>query len=348
MEASDLSAPARNLWYMCDFSANIRLGQLRHHVLLGEPIVLGRTRSGDIFALRDICPHRAVPLSKGRLTSDNRIECPYHGWRFGTDGACVEIPSLAPGQSFETERICVRKYDVIEQDGLIWVYMPAGDETTSRSKVFPPKVDSMDTKPRWKEKQTFHCSIDHAVIGLMDPVHAAFVHRHWWWHRPIRLKKKHYAPLSHGFVMTRHRPTKPAYGLLGDVTTEITFELPSTRLETVTGNLFGRAFRLISLTVCTPRDLDHTDVFQVFYWPSWLSFILPIFWLVGRTFIADDRRIVESQREGLHYSKSLMLIPDADQPAIWYHRIKKAWIESLVGGERFTNPMQERTVWWRS
>ena len=186
-----------------------------------------------------------------------------------------------------------------------------------------------DTVPRWHETQAFLCDIDHAVIGLMDPAHAAYVHDHWWWKRKARLKEKHYAPLPTGFVMTPHKPSKPAYSLLGDVTTEITFELPSTRFEIIKGRLFGKEFTVVGLTVCTPRDADHTDVIQVFYWPAWLSFIRPFFTILGPTFIADDRKIVELQREGLKFQPNLMLIQDADQPAIWYHRVKKAWADSL-------------------
>ena len=70
---------------------------------------------------------------------------------------------------------------------------------------------------------------------------------------------------------------------------------------------------------------DNTDIIQVFYWPGWLFFIKPFFWLLGPTFIGDDRKIVELQREGLKFSPNLMLIQDSDQPAIWYSRIKKAW-----------------------
>ena len=155
--------------------------------------------------------------------------------------------------------------------------------------------------PRWTETQTFPCDIDHAVIGLMDPAHGPYVHAHWWWKKTPRVKEKHYAPLPFGFVMTAHKPSKPVYSLLGDVTTEITFELPSTRFEIIKGRLFGKPFTVIGLTVCTPRDAERTDIIQVFYWPGWLSFIRPFFMALGPTFIADDRKIVELQREGLKF-----------------------------------------------
>ena len=335
----------RDLWYMPALASSLKRGDMRREMLLGEPVLLGRGHDGEVFALRDICPHRGVPLSAGRIKSDNSVECPYHGWRFRKDGVCSAIPSLVAGQDFEPEKIKVRSYPAREQDGLVWVYMAATPGAAPRSE--PPRVGS-DHKMRWTEIQNFACGIDHAVIGLMDPAHGPYVHAHWWWKKTPRVKEKHYAPLPNGFVMTRHKPSKPVYSLLGDVETEITFELPSTRFEILTGELLGMPFKVVGLTVCTPRETGSTDVIQVFYWPGWLNFLYPIFWAVGRTFIGDDRKIVELQREGLKFSPNLMLIQDSDQPAIWYHRIKKAWAESVENGTEFVNPVQERTLRWRS
>jgi phenylpropionate dioxygenase-like ring-hydroxylating dioxygenase large terminal subunit len=343
--------PLRGLWYMPALAASLKPGQMRREMLLGEPVLLGRMRDGQAFAIRDICPHRGVPLSAGRILAENTVECPYHGWRFRRDGVCSAIPSLVDGQDLDPEKIRVRSYPLREQDGLLWLYVAARNEAP---KFEPPRVPDVNLGratnqiPRWSETQIFSCDIDHAVIGLMDPAHAAYVHDHWWWKRTPRLKEKHYAPLPTGFVMTPHRPSKPAYSLLGDVTTEITFELPSTRFEVIKGRLFGKAFTVVGLTVCTPREAEATAVIQIFYWPRWLFFIRPFFTTLGPTFIADDRKIVEMQREGLRFSPNLMLIQDADQPAIWYHRVKKAWAEALENGTEFVNPVQERTLRWRS
>ena len=341
----DTAEPLRDLWYMPALASSLAPGAMRREMLLGEPVLLGRMRDGAAFAIRDICPHRGVPLSAGKILAENTVQCPYHGWRFRRDGVCSAIPSLVEGQDLDPAKIRVRHYPVREREGLLWVYVAAKNEAP---KADPPSVPISDPHPRWTEIQTFRCDIDHAVIGLMDPVHAAYVHDHWWWKRTPRAKEKHYAPLPTGFVMTPHKPTKPAYSLLGDVTTEITFELPSTRFEIIKGRLFGKAFTVVGLTLCTPREADATSIIQVFYWPAWLSFIRPFFMALGPTFIADDRKMVELQREGLKFSPNLMLIQDSDQPAIWYHRVKKAWADSLESGTEFVNPVQERTLRWKS
>jgi phenylpropionate dioxygenase-like ring-hydroxylating dioxygenase large terminal subunit len=340
----------RDLWYMAGLARPVLRGDMTRVMLLGEPVLIGRMKDGTAFALRDICPHRGVPLSAGKVMPEGAVECPYHGWRFRADGQCSLIPSLVGGEAIKPESVRVRAYPVREQDGLIWVYMAAPGRESAAPTSEPPRVpQAAGSRPRWSESQTFHCAIDHAVIGLMDPAHAPYVHGRWWWRVTPREKQKHYAPLPNGFVMTRHAPTKGAYKLLGgDVSTEITFELPSVRFENITGRLLGRRIAVTGLTTCTPIDAQTTEVTQIFYWPAWLGFIKPFFWALGRTFLGDDRRMVELQREGLKFDPRLMLIQDADVPAMWYNRLKKAWAESTTTGAPFVNPLKETTLKWRS
>jgi phenylpropionate dioxygenase-like ring-hydroxylating dioxygenase large terminal subunit len=339
----------RDCWYMAAMARDIKRGAVKHKLLLDEPVMIGRTNDGEAFALRDICPHRGIPLSYGQIKSDNTVECPYHGWRFRKDGVCALIPSKVDGQDLvDPSKIRVRSYPVREQDGLIWVYFAQNEREAPKNE--PPRVPIPNAKPRWLESQLFPCGIDHAVVGLMDPAHAPYVHGRWWWRVKPREKVKKYGPLPNGFVMLRHAPSKHAYRLLGgaNVSTEITFELPSTRFENIRGTLFGRQIDVSGITVCTPIDANNTQVTQIFYWPAWLAFLKPFFMAIGPTFLGDDRRVVEMQKEGLKYNPPLMLIQDSDVPAMWYHRLKKAWTDSTMNGTPFVNPVKERTLRWRS
>src|SRR3984957_10333740 len=97
----------RGLWYMTALGKSPARRQMRRELLWGEPVLVGRLKSGEAFALRDICPHRGVPLSAGRILANNTVECPYHGWRFKKDGACSKIPSLTGHEDLEEENIRV-------------------------------------------------------------------------------------------------------------------------------------------------------------------------------------------------------------------------------------------------
>jgi phenylpropionate dioxygenase-like ring-hydroxylating dioxygenase large terminal subunit len=69
---------------------------------------------------------------------------------------------------------------------------------------------------------------------------------------------------------------------------------------------------------------------------------------VARVFLGQDRQMVTLQKEGLKHNPRLMLIQDADLPAIWYYRLKKEWSEAATAGRPFVNPVQEATLRWRS
>lgn len=350
-DAAGPSAFLRDLWYRAAAADAVRPGRLCRRILLGEPIMLCRARDGLVFALRDVCPHRGVPLSAGRLLEEKMVECCYHGWRFAADGVCRFIPSLVDGQDFDPSRIRVRSYPLCEQDGQLWVFMAAPGHEGNAPAVPPPKVPlTGHATPRLVETQRFGCAMDHAVVGLMDPAHGPFVHQGWYWRtqRSIHAKAKRFAPSPRGFSMVAHRPSSNsfAYRLLGrEVTTEIRFELPGVRFEYIRAG----AMEIVGLTTCTPVDGDTTEVVQTFYWNrAWLDLARPILRPFARAFLNQDRAMVELQREGIRFNPRLMLIPDADVPAMWYQRLKKAWTASVETGEAFVNPVPETTLQWRS
>ena len=52
-------------WYVAMRSDRLRAGHTATATLLGIPLLLGRTRDNKLFAMRDSCPHRGIPLSFG-------------------------------------------------------------------------------------------------------------------------------------------------------------------------------------------------------------------------------------------------------------------------------------------
>jgi phenylpropionate dioxygenase-like ring-hydroxylating dioxygenase large terminal subunit len=87
--------------------------------LLGEPLVLWRDSAGTARAFSDLCIHRGTALSLGTVEGDE-IVCPYHGWRYGTTGACVAIPQL-PDPTRVPAKARARRFETREALGLVWV-----------------------------------------------------------------------------------------------------------------------------------------------------------------------------------------------------------------------------------
>jgi phenylpropionate dioxygenase-like ring-hydroxylating dioxygenase large terminal subunit len=337
----------REAWYFALPGAGLKRGRLVAKCLLGEQLVLGRDDAGRVFALRDLCPHRGVPLSCGRFDG-REIECCYHGWRFAPTGHCTAIPSLVPGQRFDVERIRVPDYPAAEVQGGIWVYF--GDDPQSAPPI-PEVPDIGERGPELAETMRFPGPIDDAVTGLMDPAHGPFVHRSWWWRsrRSIHEKEKSFAPSPWGFTMLRHTPSRNsrAYKLLGGAPeTTIEFRLPGVRIEHI------RTARhvLCNMTAVTPIDADTTEVNHLIYWTMpWLTALRPLLRPFVRKFLRQDRDMIALQhRHGSWMQLPRMLINDADTQARWYYRLKAEYARSRDEGRPFENPVPESMLRWRS
>ncbi len=340
----------RNVWYVAALSDQVVVGKMKKVLIMNEPIVLFRDRQGQAHAVRDICPHRGIPFSYGRVVGD-QLECPYHGWKFSGDGVCREIPSLCSGQDLDPTKIKVRTWPLSEAFGMIWIFI--GEKGADPTKAPPlPKFHELaeTARPKVVKVATFHCHIDHAVIGLMDPAHGPYVHQSWLWRneRSTIEKKKKFAPVEYGFQMIRHSPSanSKAYKILGgELSTEITFQLPSVRVEHIRA---GKR-NLYAFTGLTPVNEKETIIHQLMYWDlPWLNLIQPFMsWFTG-FFLQQDIDAVDKQQEGLRYDPSLMLIRDADTQAKWYYTLKQEWVEHLAEKREFRNPVQETELRWRS
>jgi phenylpropionate dioxygenase-like ring-hydroxylating dioxygenase large terminal subunit len=336
----------QNLWYFALPGNRLKPGRTQRATLLGSPLLLGRAQDGKPFALRDLCPHRGAPLSAGRFDGAE-IECCYHGWRFNTEGRCTAIPSLVEGDKLDVGRVKVKRYPCREVQGNLWIYF--GAENGDLPEV-PTVPEFGDRPPGLFQEIMFPCAVDHAVVGLMDPAHGPFVHRAWWWRsgRSIHEKARRFEPIERGWRMMRHKPSSNSAGyklLGGEISTEISFQLPGVRIEHVRA---GR-YTLCGLTAVTPISETETRVNHAIYWNMpWLSVLKPLLAPFARRFLEQDRHIVELQQTGLAHDPALMLIDDADTQAKWYYRLKKEYAEAAEVRRPFENPIKERTLRWRS
>ncbi|WP_118135240.1 aromatic ring-hydroxylating dioxygenase subunit alpha [Oceanicella sp. SM1341] len=337
----------RGLWYVAAPGRAVKPGKMLAKTLLGEPVLICRKSDGGVFALRDACPHRGIPLRYGSFDGTT-VQCCYHGWRFGEGGVCTEIPSLAPGQRMDIAKINTGDYPCVEQQGVIWMFFGEKGEKPSAP---PPRFPHFDKAPDEYVSMPFDCSADHAAFGLMDPTHAAFVHTSWWFKKDattLKAKEKHFAPSELGWSMVRHQVPgrNVAYRPLGrEVETQISYMLPGLRIEEIA----GEKHQVVSVTAITPLTDSTTEVIQLIWWSMpWMTPFKPLLRHLARVFIDQDRAVVQKQKEGLEHNPRLMLIPDADTQAKWWMRMKDEWVAHRRDDREFRNPIRETVLRWRS
>jgi phenylpropionate dioxygenase-like ring-hydroxylating dioxygenase large terminal subunit len=351
-------------WYRALPAKDIRRNHLKKAMLLEVPLVLGRDRGGRPFALRDACPHRGMPLSYGRYDGQ-QLECSYHGWTFDAHtGQCQLIPSLTADQALKVDRIYAGSFACQEHDNYIWVFVPEPPPAGSGfTKAVEPPVPSPRVSTFSDQYKIAYlsadlpCSVDHGIIGLMDPAHGPFVHQAWWWRSrdSIHEKQKKFEPIPNGFRMSAHTPSSNSapykllrlYANADSITTTIDFVLPNLRVEAIRAGKYWFS----SLTTVTPITRDHCRIDVVAAWNlfRWLPFGPSLLKFVFAKFVEQDRQTMERQAKGLKHNPHLMLIDDADRPAKWYFALKAAHLEARRSGGEMLHPMTGPvTLKWRS
>ncbi len=344
----------RDFWYVAVPGKQLKRGRLRGVQMLGEPVVVGRRADGGVFALRDICPHRGIPLHHGDIDGD-RVRCCYHGWTFSTEtGECREIPSLRPDQKVHVERIKAGYYHCREVQGQVWVFMPQDWKAPPAAADLPPvpALPGMgDAKPEVGVSMEFNCDVDHAAVGLIDPPHTAYIHAAWFWRsrggKPT-YKERPFVPVGNGFQMAEHKmQNRPRlYRMLGsEIRSELTFQLPALRMERAIGDRHS----LATMTAITPIDEKTSMIHSYAYWT--MPYLGPLRHLIralAKTFIDQDRIIIGKQEQGLRYDPALILLEDGDTQAKWYYQIKQEYLRCQAEGRPFVNPLKPKVLKYMS
>jgi len=162
--------------------------------LLGEDLALFRTTRGEWGLIEARCPHRGASLAYG-IPAEDGVRCMYHGWLFGRDGVCREMPNEPPESKFP-EPAPLKSYPVRELGGLLFAYLgPAPAPLLPNWDLFV-----------WGEgvvKQigtgVIPCNYFQIMENSVDPIHGEWAHGHYhqYAETKIDVPVKRYAPRRH-------------------------------------------------------------------------------------------------------------------------------------------------------
>lgn len=138
--------------------------------IMGEDLVLFKTRGGTFGLIGEQCPHRSVSLAYGIPTEDG-IRCAYHGWKFDSAGRCVELPNESERNALKGT-VVTTAYPVQEMGGLLFGYMgplPAPVLPRFDGYVVPRAI-------RHIGKAIIPCNWLQIMENSVDPVHTEWLH----------------------------------------------------------------------------------------------------------------------------------------------------------------------------
>lgn len=137
--------------------------------ILGERLVLYKSRGGQFGLIAESCPHRGVSLKYG-IPTESGIRCAYHGWAFDAEGRCVEQPNEE--QHALKGKRATTAYPVQELGGLLFAYLgplPAPLLPRFDGYVAPRAI-------RHIGKRMIPCNWLQIMENSVDPVHTEWLH----------------------------------------------------------------------------------------------------------------------------------------------------------------------------
>ena len=344
-----MTIPHDNLWhqawYPVAYLDDLDPARPSAFTLLGDDLVLWFDRSaGSWRAFADVCPHRLVPLSQGRINAAGELECPYHGWSFNGSGRCTAIPQATDGQSIGQRSHC-RSYATAAAQGLLFVF--SGDAAAAAEAPLP-LVPVLQEQPGgwadgWTVQDTFRdLPMDALTLleNVLDVSHVPFTHHATVGRRenagPVELELTAFGPS--GF--TGLWQEGPRRGKLGSQHT--TYAAPCLMWHDLTAPAFAR---ILTVVYATPTHRGECRLFARFPfqfrspWPARLLALRPR-WLqhIGNhTVLEDDQlflhwqeRVVEQRGGNRRALREFHLPTSADL----YVRSLHDWVQRY-GGEPF-------------
>jgi phenylpropionate dioxygenase-like ring-hydroxylating dioxygenase large terminal subunit len=361
----------KDFWYAACLSEELPRNRPLSRTVFGERLVLFRDPDGRPAALKDRCLHRNARLSAGDVF-DGKLGCAYHGWVYDRSGAVVEIPSLGPGQRASglddeacavhgirrapSEVGCVPRFDTLEQDGLVYVFM-GGDASRARRPAFRIPYFGDPAWTVYFMATEFPNAVTNLVENFMDVPHTSFVHRGWF-RKPARRSVPATVTREDGSVLVRYEQEADqltglgrlfAVGGQGMEHTDHYFVPNVTRVDyrwgpdsgfaitsqcTPVGPLHSRVYTAISYRL--PYDLPRALVARA---------MMPVVRWYTRQVIVQDVDIMQIQQDGLQGDGAGVFVStEADLLHAWIEGYR-AWLCS--GGEGAGPPDDaRRIVFW--
>jgi vanillate O-demethylase monooxygenase subunit len=125
--------------------------------------------AGKAVVARNLCVHRGTRLSLGWV-EDDAIVCPYHGFRYGSDGRCQSVP--AHPEMVISRKLRITVFPTIERFRLIWATLNGEKDELPHFEAW----DDPEFQPIMAPTIDINSSSGRQVEGFLDVAHFAWAH----------------------------------------------------------------------------------------------------------------------------------------------------------------------------
>lgn len=114
----------RHYWYPVAFVRDLDEFPVKRARLLCEDFAVFKLPDGTYGIVHEKCPHRGASLVYG-IVEDGGLRCGYHGWKFDTQGKCVDILAEPDSSPAFRASVCAKAGRAQALGGLVWAYIGA-------------------------------------------------------------------------------------------------------------------------------------------------------------------------------------------------------------------------------
>ena len=266
------------------------------------PVVVTRTRDGELRAFLNVCRHRGFPVVEGAGKRET-LQCPYHAWTYGLDGSLRTAPRAEELADFDKGELGLRPVAIDTWGPFVFVNPGPDPEPLSDALGSMPAqvaelgldVDDLVFYTRWETEleanwkvvcenflECYHCSVAHPQLAEMLDVSA-----------------EAYALSTDGRLSSQHGPTRET----ASTRMHLDGELPRSQFHFLWPNLGVNIFPgrpNISIGPIVPVSPDRTYRFlDYFFGPDvgqpWIDELMAFDDQVG----IEDRALVEGVHRGI-------------------------------------------------
>jgi 3-ketosteroid 9alpha-monooxygenase subunit A len=151
-------------WHCLGLAKDYKDGKPHSLNIFGTRLVVFQGESGKLNVLDAWCPHMGADLGIGDVKGDT-IQCRFHGWQWGSDGACKHIPysnRIPPRARIKTWPTC-------EENNLLFVWNdPEGNAPIAEQAI--PRIAQCFDSANWSDWSVVSWKIDNNVRELIDNI----------------------------------------------------------------------------------------------------------------------------------------------------------------------------------
>jgi len=280
------------------------------------PVLVVRPQDGQLRGFVNVCRHRGHVLCEANARRET-IQCPYHAWTYGLDGALRSAPRAEREEAFDSAALSLVPVSVDAWGPFVFV---------NPDPSAAPLADSLGDLPRLlaeggvdldrlrfhsrAESDEYACNWKVCAENFLECYHCAVAHPSLA--RTLDVSEDAYVLEHDGTLLSQFGPPRDAASDGSDSVArgQFHFLFPNTVVNVMPGR------QNLSIGPIAPRGPKRTDRFLDYFVgedtdEDWLRGFLELDEQVGR----EDRALVESVQRGIGSGalEAGVLLPESEQ-----------------------------------